>query len=393
MRFSTFLAAFLVASGFSFNVLAAGPTGAGSLIELKGNECILLNIPSSLSDLAIVPNGDLLTVTEIVPEGGSVSMSDFETLNRQLWTVYILSTPTEDGNVLSYRFVNKHTGQLLSIKLQTDVKQNGTTPAVTSAGVNIDPAGNSEWSWDTTNGYLYAIKGDSIFWLENDLKLKSVKGNSLSDIVGTTQLKINANTFSETDYVSLTPQLFNELLTTYDRQLFFNNDKNVSAGETNVLTDVNWTALPAVTSFDGSNISEDVATEFYLFNGVVVEDSEKKQFLQVSPSFYNTENTLSVLKVDTVNYEPEFETNATTGLTEVKPLVTTDYNLVGAGVNAVLSANFSGEYYLAQDSLVLFAVNKPALIPVATTLANLKTKYTGLTAVDYTYYEAAVIAY
>jgi hypothetical protein len=116
------------------------------------------------------------------------------------------------------------------------------------------------------------------------------------------------------------------LLAKYDSQLFFNNGKDVSSGETNVLTGVNWKALPAALGVDGiSNISEDGATDFYLYNGTTVKDVQKSSFCRCLR--HSTIPKIPFcLEVDTVNYEPEIEDNG--GGMEVKPIPSANYNAV-----------------------------------------------------------------
>ncbi|MDD3061783.1 MAG: DUF6383 domain-containing protein [Massilibacteroides sp.] len=381
-RFSTLLAALTVASGFSFSAMAAGPG------DVKSGDYIYLQYGSTnnvyLNKAAAPASLDGEASTAVINANAFATGKGFDDLDKQLWQVFVKETQTTSGIVKTYQFVNKYSKELLAFKLATD---NG---GVTSAVAKIDPTGNSLWSWSDAKG-LYAIKyetgKDSIFYLGSDFKLHSVAGTDLSKVTGSL-LVLTAT--SPTEEINLTAYNFNSLLARYDKQLFFNNGKDVSTGETNALTGVKWTALPfgkptlGTLGDEGEDtyaapVDSTDYTKFYLWNGETVKGGtndlsaanlDKKKFLVIDYTYYDVAKTLPKLVVDTVSYEPIYNT---AGVLSAASDATAFATRTTAGKRHPFTAGFTGKYNIAKDSLVITSVTAPKKLVLAP-LDHLATK-------------------
>ena len=367
-RFSTLLAAALVAGGSSFNAFGQ----LSSDIE-SGDFAFLANSASQVLSFKNTQNNPELAF--LAKDNGSgfqgitgsfYSDNVFDGISAALWLIEEIK-PSDPAGVPSYRFVNKKTKQVLAFELKNDTK--GTTGAsastarVSAKARAIADGGNATWAL-TDAGVPYVVSGDSVFTLTGDFKLVSYKGKAdaseLNGIVSVMKLTINPVSESMT----LTEKTFNQLLT--DGKLYFNGGKNVSSTEKNVLTENSWKALPYATS--GSAVSGQ--TQFFLTNGSKVKGHsndqaatgdaakiDKKYFLVIDTLFNDKAGKYNKLAVDTIGYEPEF--NAAGALTNATDLVkaTTDRMLFARRLPA--TAAFSATYFVGNDSIALKAVATP----------------------------------
>ncbi|WP_075559283.1 DUF6383 domain-containing protein [Parabacteroides timonensis] len=386
-KFSTLVASVLLAGGFSFSAQAAGmPT------EAKAGDYVKLGTEGT-SALAIGNNGVLSKVdlNSIIQNNAFQEGKTFKDLFNTLWRVEVIK-PAETSAALSYRFVNKQTGEYLAIKLQTNNK--GASTAV----AKIDATGNKEWSVDA-NGHLYAYVPnatagkDSTFYLDANLKLAAKQG-----LPGT----LTGTAFTITlpnDYITLTAKAFNDVMALPGNggKLYFNNGKDVSSNETNVLTAAKkWEAVEYTSA----------ANTFALWNGETVKgftndmtktkdgkgyiQIDKKKYLQVDTIYQDDANKYFALVADTVpndKYaagkvgEVDYIAGAFTG---------TVNSAKGSNIKrASVSAEFSGVYYYGNDSLVLNTTVVPKPLNVSgTEMVSVLTDIDGYTDL----YTAAIMA-
>ena len=396
-RFSTLLAAALVAGGFSFNAMAsvtAGPgsikTGEYTLLKFDNSDDKVLSVDPATRKLEVIDYSTLLSSNKLV------AGTSLKKLNNALWKVTVNSSTSVTGQSVTYSFTNK-AGQALTVDLLTDAVGHVTNG---TAAISKSTTGNTTWAWTAANG-LYAVKsfgtekGDSVFYFTKDLKLKSAVYDVTSPSIPTDGALVGVEDMSQYT-IELTAASFNDLMSTYEGKLFFNNGKDVSASETNALKNQKWQALPFGTSTytAGANaiaaVNAGSETAFFLWNGkevlagnngLTAKDQKKKFFLVVDNGCYNTEETLNKLTIDTLGWEPIFD--ASNNLTAI-----TAANLKARSTVAKrspLAAGFKGVYHIAKDSLVLTALARPASIPVTTTLGAINTNSgygTGSTAMD-----------
>ena len=354
-KFSTLVASVLLAGGFSFSAQAAGMPA-----EAKAGDYVKLGTDGT-SALAIGNNGVLSKVdlNDLIAGNAFKEGKTFKDLFNTLWRVEVIK-PAETSAALSYRFVNKQTGEYLAIKLQTNKKGTSTDVA------KIDATGNKEWSVDA-NGHLYAYVPnatagkDSTFYLDANLKLAAKQG-----LPGT----LTGTAFTITlpnDYITLTAKAFNDVMALPGNggKLYFNNGKDVSSNETNVLTAAKkWEAVEYTSA----------ANTFALWNGETVKGPvntlsekdadgktyqiDKKKYLMVDTVFQDKANEYFALTVDTVASD---KYAAVTGKYAAGNFGTADANK-GAVKRISEFAEFTGSYFWGNDSLVLNAKVVPAFV-------------------------------
>ena len=173
-RFSTLLAAALVAGGMSFNAAADAYTAE----DVKD---VFIHLGDGANTvLSMTDDGTFSTVSTSAGWKGQVDQ-----LLGTLWQVKATAQTTTGA--YTFTFTNRLSGQLLSVKLQSDQKGGGRKALITEN----EKGGNTVWGWDQTVG-LYAVQGDSTFYIGFDttndgLTFKAVKGafNDSETINGT----------------------------------------------------------------------------------------------------------------------------------------------------------------------------------------------------------------
>ena len=359
-RFSTLLAAALVAGGLSFNANAAA-YGAddvkdGSFIHLGSGTDVL-----SVSD-----------ESEFGLQSTTTWSGNVDKLLGTLWQVKKTAHTTSAGVQYTYSFVNRLSGQMLSIKLQS-------VDGVKRENIEAnEKQGQTDWAWDDAAG-LYCVKNfgvdkDSVFQLgftNNGIQLSVKPGNAAPDAAPTTPSSVKALTqvAVSTAAVTLKASDFNALVKANAGRLFF-TDENVSSTEKNVLTANKWEAVDAKMT-DGKYASGGTDVLF-LTNGKEYKNrmdanmagatTTQKEYLLVDYNFYDPSKEFNVLKADTIATEP------TTSNADSK----FDDRTVIAKHHPATAA-FTVTYYIPNDSMVIAPAYVQTSIPVATTLKAMHT--------------------
>jgi hypothetical protein len=360
-RFSTLLATVLVAGSLS---AAVNPVGDLIPAGIKNGGNVLLRQVSGgnyAGPLFIADNNGSLS-TNFTP--GSVANATFEEAMAATWKVTIIPAQSLNG-LPTYKFVNKKTGEPLAIVLHTN--NNG----ISTTEPTLDEAGNQEWSWNTKLG-LYATTSDSTFFLVNSgnqARLKAVKGEAADAVAaltgGVTAFRLDPTTdgFAAKD---LTPAGFNYLVGSA-KKVYFKNDKDVknsTATPANILTGNTWNARSASTAADSLS-----STDLFLTNTKKTA-SGNPYMLMTDTLFYNITNIdaekLNMLVCDTLGAMPTWEQGSTDKGKFLGTIATSGTKVTrGAGANAKevalrpsAPAVFTGEYFFAEDSMVLYAKYK-----------------------------------
>ncbi len=353
-RFSTLLAAALVAGGLSFNADAISYSNDavkdGSFIHLGTGTDVL-----SVSDEGIF---GLQATTDWT--------GNIDKLLGTLWQVKKTAHTTAAGVQYTYSFVNRLSGQALSIKLQSDNGTDRKNIEMNEKGTNA----NTDWAWDDAAG-LYCVKNfgadkDSVFQLSftaAGIQLNVTSGTAVPSAptsTALTQIEVSDNA------VILTADDFNALVKKEGGRLFF-TDENVSSAEKNVLTDNKWEAVDAKIATDGSafGTGNDV---LYLKNGKTHKrkladaagaEVEQNEYLLVDYNYYDPLGEFNKLIVDTIAVEPDVTT-------------TLAFNDRIAAKHHSATAAFKVTYFIPNDSMVIAPQFKQTTIPVATTLGAKK---------------------
>ena len=357
-KFSTMLASVLLASAFSSSAYAAtnltkGLNGAkeGDVVAFftAGTAATALQIKTSNEGVQTLKSEDVGNIF-----AGVYGTNVFGNALAGLWK--IASVKTGESGVPVYQFVNKATGAYLAIDLETapDEKAGEGEMSKSKNPATLSRTGNKNWSIDA-NGALYAYDRDSIFSLNagdgNGLLLQAKKG-----VIGGTEItdgaqamyvatldKAIANALTVNASVALTATGFNDLMALQgsNGKLNFNNNKDVSSTQKNILKDVKWEAKAGTT--------ENV---IYLTNGKSVEgyndnDTEKLQkpiYLMVDTAYYD-DNASAYFKLTT--------------------------DTLGVGIGAAnedgkhvnkrpwAAAQFTVAYFYANDSIAIKTANAP----------------------------------
>ena len=354
-RFSTLLAAALVAGGLSFNA-AATPVDASTI---KDGSFIHLTTGSS-KYLAMSEKGVFSEVD------GSAWTGKIDGLLGTLWQVKLIPHQTIGGTTYTYSFTNRLSGQMLAVKLQSDVVGGGRDADITTN----EKGGNTEWAWDDANG-LYAVKNygtgkDTTFTIGfngTNLVFDATPGTSSQTVTNDLQMADVSKAG-----VTLNADDFNALVKANAGRLFF-TDENVSSTEKNVLTANKWEAVDAVV--DNTTGAYDAAgsgksSVLYLTNGkeyknrmndaMTAADKTQKEYLLVDYSFYDPSKEFNVLKVDTIAVEP------------ASAAVANFDNRTVIAKHHPATAAFTVKYFIPNDSMVIAPAFVQTSIPVATTL-------------------------
>ena len=357
-RFSTLLAAALVAGGVS----ASAQTTISSLKDLLevGDQGYVT--------LSCGATGEYLTIAD---GEFDFSKQDFATLNdvksafEGMWQMTINEAKTVDG-VPTFTFVNKATGMPFAVQLVTNNKGASTEDAAYADG------GNTDWGYEPSLG-LYHIAGDSVFYFSEN-KLCAIKGK-LVDALGMASAPANpiapGEAMDKTKSFDITPDIFNYLVGK-DGKLHFNGGKDVvGTGNVNILTAKAWKASSADVSA--------TSTKFMLSS---TKDSSKiktPMHLVVDTAFYgrSAATQLNKLAIDSIAGKFEYGTDGK--LTYTAPA--NPYEEVKDKTGKVValkprfplgSAVFTGKYYLANDSIALYAANSVTVKAVNVPAADAK---------------------
>ncbi len=259
-RFSTLLATALVAGGLSFNANAA----AYGADDVKDGSFIHLG---SSNDVLSVNDKSEFGLQSTATWSGNV-----DKLLGTLWQVKKTAHTTSAGVQYTYSFVNRLSGQMLSIKLQS---VDGAKRENIKAN---EKQGQTDWAWDQTAG-LYCVKNfgadkDSVFQLgftAGGIQLAVKAGNTAPTAAPTSTTALTQVAVSTTE-VKLKASDFNALVKANAGRLFF-TDENVSSTEKNVLTANKWKAIDGHIANDGTAFAAGGAKDvLYLTNGKEYEN-------------------------------------------------------------------------------------------------------------------------
>ena len=212
-RFSTLLAAILVAGGLS---ASAGATNYNELDGTKLKDSFIYLRSASGDHSLVVKNGKLDSTVVASTD------STFARLDSMAWKVTVKTTSIGK----SYQLQNRATGDILSYEKKTGTMKLG-------GAIN-------EWGLDNTG--FYAMSGDSTYYLK--------AGASFAGVVESS----TTTTFTNVDYVkpyeittsfNLTAEDFNNVVKKFSFAAV-NGRKDpakTSEGQANVLTDNDWVAI------------------------------------------------------------------------------------------------------------------------------------------------------
>ena len=353
-KFSTLAASLMLASAFSFHANAA--TDPLAAAEVKTGDYVVLNVSGNaltVGDQSVLKAEKtldaLISGVVTIPEESTFA-KQYAALNKALWRVEVVKQTSTTGKLPNlYRFVNKETGEYLAVKLKTDYVD-GTTFR-TKDPVKLDASGNNLWSFEDGNLSAYVPNGtelkDSTFVLGNGFKLYATQGTSKDANKTTFALEGSMNDKA----VTLNAVNFNGIMAYIgsNGKLNFNNDKDVTSNEKNVIKDTKWIAK-------GLNGNKFALTDETTQPGIkdapkddgTFESLDKLNYLQVDTLFHNDKDGFFKLVKDTL----PTEYNATS-----KAFAANSYK-PAARRNAA-AAEFTGQFFIANDSIVLTAVNMP----------------------------------
>ncbi|RDU50305.1 hypothetical protein DWU89_04895 [Parabacteroides acidifaciens] len=350
-RFSTLLAAALVAGGLSANVMAADIVTT----DLKDGQFIHLSTATGgTTYLTMDAKGDFSTVV------ASSWSGNIDKLLGSLWQVKLIPHTTQAGTTYTYSLTNRLSGQLLSVKLQSDVDGGGRSENITAN----EKGGNTEWAYASGNA-LYAIKGDTVFTIGIGSNVLTFGATEDTSAPSNTSLYMGA---VSTAAVTLKASDFNALVKANAGRLFF-TDENVSSTEKNVLTANKWEAVDAKMT-DGAYASGGTDVLFLtngkeyknrMNNAMTAADQTQKEYLLVDYNFYDPSKEFNVLKADTIAVEPTSDA-----------VSNFDKRTVIAKHHPATAA-FTVTYYIPNDSMVIAPAYVQTSIPVATTLKAMHT--------------------
>lgn len=365
-KFSTLVASVLLASGFSFNAQATTVPAS-----LKVGDYVQLGIGENTSTVLTFDSQKTLegtSWTSLVSGNALASGVSFDDVNEALWRVEAITKTDKTGSI-SYRFVNKYTGEYLAIKLLTDNKGTSSTAA------KLDATGNNEWSFDASGKmYAYDAAKDSTYYLDASYKLNAKEG---VDASAAQEFTVQA----PTDFINLTAKGFNDLMGAQgnDGKLHFGNSKDVTTGEANAIKDVAWKAIAYGTVNTGTDLLfwNGKTQDGYANDLTRKKEFKKREFLLVDTTYLDkSSKAFFALTADTLGWEP---TVVTAGDALDKNNAFDDFT----GVRAYAThrhpktALFTAKMYLGNDSIVLAAKNLPKVQTVAGTPIPNFTAFTG----------------
>ncbi|WP_195280921.1 DUF6383 domain-containing protein [Parabacteroides johnsonii] len=375
-RFSTLLAAALVAGGISASAQTKAVDADDILANAKSGDYVTLaDADDNFLNVVLDKDGkatNALTTAGTPEDFTNITMQD---AFNSMWKIEIIA-PTSAAGIPTYKFVNKLTQQSLAVDLVTNGKD-----GVSTTEVELGEYGNDEWAFNSTLG-LYAVSGDSTFFIKksgNIAVLAAVEGGVREAITaaGGDAFVITPTEIDENASVDLTPAGFN-LLTGGNKLTFANGKdvKNPSVTPGNILTANAWDARSA------SATDSLTSKEFFLTQKGKLTTSGNPYMLMVDTLFYTmtatVDDQLNQLICDTIavsgNYLPNWLPNGryeysieTEGRSVVRG---TGDDAKNVAIRPSASAVFTGAYYVAKDSLVLAAkykVVKPVIDKVITT--------------------------
>ena len=235
-RFSTLLATALVAgslSAFADDAKIKGP-GTGENAVKDGELTYLYAGTADDADVIVLNAAGELENTKVS------GLDNLTKVNNALWKVTVIkSTSVAGGN--TYKFQNKATGKWLSVDLKSNTKADDGTKIATSTG-NVKVGGaNSTWGWDATKG-LYAVVGDTTFCFKtNSDNYQLIAAGKDATLPAASQAVFGYSKLEKE--LELTAEDFNTLT---KGKLYFKGGKDVSNGNTNVLTANTWKAVNVV---------------------------------------------------------------------------------------------------------------------------------------------------
>ena len=367
-RFSTLLAAVLVAGGVSASAQTKAVDADDILANAKSGDYVTLNDGDN-DFLRVVLNSDDEKTNALTTYPGMKSLDGATIKNAfsAMWEVSIIE-PTSAAGIPTYKFVNKLTQQSLAVDLVTNGK-NG----VSTTEVELDEYGNDEWAFNSALG-LYAVKGDSTFYIKKNGRiavLAAVEGGVREAIeaASTDAFVITPTSITDKPSVDLTPANFN-LLAGATGKLYFANGKDVKNPSTdpeNILTAYAWEARSA------TNVDSLTNKKFYLLRKGQVSKTGNPYMLMTDTLYYGITETdaqrLNKLVVDTLHSKPKWNASGANTLggqkgywvnrgTADKP----EWDVHRPSAAAV----FTGKYYFAEDSLVLNAAYQALVTGSAT---------------------------
>ena len=368
-KFSTLMASVLLASAFgTASADNLNPKPAKNGVK-EGNVVALFTVNDATKVLSLNAETKVLgtaTAADVYKE--TYAADAFKNVRASLWKVASLKYDQITG-VGIYQFVNKATGEYLAINLTTD--KNGVSEAATKT----TGAGNKNWCL-AEDGTLYSVANDSIYTLNaTDLKLQAKKGgvdkldgwsNTAKLFVASLETAKNTNGNIKPD-MKLTYEGFNELmeLQGHDGKLHFNNSKNVSDGQSNVLTGKKWKAYLAGLSTSNKFFLADADASTEVNKNPYLLMVDKDQYAPAMNNFFKlVTDTLSIDKTTAASL-------VANGLDEENKVNHLD--LIEAGTNAnaanagaynhpVRTATWSAVYHFTKDSLVLSVAGIPTEI-------------------------------
>ncbi len=398
-RFSTLLAAALVAGGVSVFAQTKAISADDVWKDIKSGDFITLNDASNgMVELRDVEDG--IIKTNAINTGNFTNLPLSKTFTA-LWKVEIIKS-TSTAGWDTYRFVNKATQTPLAVELKTNGKDaNGNGVSTTEVVLNED--GNDEWGWNSELG-LYAVTSDSTFFLtvtSGTAYLTSVKGGVKEAIATKTSFPLSPFVVTPTAVSGsreLSANDFNYLVGSTGK-LYFGHDKDVAnvtdiTKWPNILTAKTWEASPA------NNVAGDCWDNAKLFvlsskadsTGATSDTWRKPSLLMVDTLMYDYAATsLNVLTIDTLKDKINYDANG--NILNWSALELADGGAKqftkGTGASAktyayrsAQTARFGGEYFFTNDSLVLKAKRYPVKTAVTggTTELSNSTEYSGANA-------------
>ena len=365
-KFSTLMASVLLASAFSTTAYAAlDPKPAKNKVE-KGQVVALFTENTATNVISLNPGTkELGTKTAATVFDGSYGAAGFDDVRSSLWKVASLKYDQVTG-VGIYQFVNKATGEYLAIDLVTDNKGTSNNQVKTSG------AGNKDWCL-TDNGEIYTVSGDSIYSLKvtgTALYLEAEKGgvNELkagAQAVYIASLEIaNGTAIAVKPYMELTYKGFNDLmkLQGHSGKLHFNNKKNVSDGQDNVLTAKTWKAYLAGTPTSKKFFLADTSDSTEVNKNPYLLMVDKAQYAPAMDQFFKlVTDTLSIDRKTVKDLVAnELKLDATVAnLDLVAGGGTANVTYAGVYNHPVATAQWSAAYHFTNDSLVLSVAGVP----------------------------------
>ncbi|WP_456086696.1 DUF6383 domain-containing protein [Parabacteroides sp.] len=216
-RFSTLLAAALVACGLSANATDGVYLGTGDL--KTGDFVFLSSAVTAGNDLSVTVDGTLKLHKDIT----SVTDSTIAVLDSMAWRVEKVA-----GTVPTFKFQNRATGHYLSVKAL-----GGQGAASSEVATGID-------TWAIGDKGLYATKGDSAYCVAvSNVQVVSAKG-ATSSTESFVPRKMN-------NVITLNADDFNQYIKGFNFAAV-NGRKDpatTTTGETNLLTSKTWVASKA----------------------------------------------------------------------------------------------------------------------------------------------------